>query len=132
MHLLLVVSELRGSLMPQADWTARNWELAYIVSVMLGHVICFFFVTVRFAGILHDVYEQHFIMHTIEHKTIIYNISWEDPRVERELLNIGKGDVVLTISSAGCNVLDYLIEVPPPRACGELASRLADLRFFAA
>jgi hypothetical protein len=35
------------------------------------------------------VYTEHFIMHTIEKRSIIYNISWEDPRVERELLNLG-------------------------------------------
>ena len=52
-------------------------------------------------------------MHTIEKKAIIYNISWEDPREEREALGIRKDEeVILTISSAGCNVLDYLIESP--------------------
>jgi S-adenosylmethionine:diacylglycerol 3-amino-3-carboxypropyl transferase len=51
-------------------------------------------------------------MHSISKKTIIYNISWEDPREEREALGIDGEDVILTISSAGCNVLDYLIEGP--------------------
>ena len=45
-------------------------------------------------------------------RCVIYNISWEDPKVERELLKFGPNDRILTISSAGCNVLDYLIEGP--------------------
>ena len=69
-------------------------------------------ITLRTVAIVRDVYVEHFIMHVISQDTIIYNISWEDPRVEREAIGIGKDDVVLTISSAGCNVLDYLIEGP--------------------
>ena len=45
-------------------------------------------------------------------RSIIYNISWEDPRVERDLLQLGSDDVIITISSAGCNVLDYLCSAP--------------------
>ena len=45
-------------------------------------------------------------------RCVIYNISWEDPKVERELLKFGPKDRILTISSAGCNVLDYLIDGP--------------------
>ena len=36
----------------------------------------------------------------------------DSPRVEREELKLSSDDVVLTISSAGCNVLDYLLEKP--------------------
>ena len=42
----------------------------------------------------------------------IYAFNWEDPRVDQQLLNIGKDDVILTITSAGDNVLDYLLEGP--------------------
>jgi len=79
---------------------------------LAGHGVCFLLVAARMAGIIQDVYTEHFIMHTIEKRSVIYNISWEDPRVERELLGMGPGDVVLTISSAGCNVLDYLVTEP--------------------
>ena len=48
----------------------------------------------------------------IKEQKLIYNISWEDPRVEREDLKLSSGDVVLTISSAGCNMLDCLLEKP--------------------
>jgi betaine lipid synthase len=42
----------------------------------------------------------------------IYAFNWEDPKVDRQLLNINKDDVILTITSAGDNVLDYLLESP--------------------
>ena len=103
MHAFLVITELRAS---------TNGENFVLALDLLGHGVCFVFVTARMVGILQDVYAEHFIMHTIEQRSIIYNISWEDPRVEREKLKIGSSDVILTISSAGCNVLDYLIEGP--------------------
>ncbi|KIW48588.1 uncharacterized protein PV06_01160 [Exophiala oligosperma] len=42
----------------------------------------------------------------------IYAFNWEDPKVDRQLLNIKKDDVILTITSAGDNILDYLLERP--------------------
>ena len=42
----------------------------------------------------------------------IYAFNWEDPKVDRQLLNINKDDVILAITSAGDNVLDYILESP--------------------
>jgi betaine lipid synthase len=42
----------------------------------------------------------------------IYAFNWEDPKVDRQLLGINKDDVILTITSAGDNILDYLLESP--------------------
>jgi betaine lipid synthase len=42
----------------------------------------------------------------------IYAFNWEDPRVDCRLLNIEKDDVILTITSSGDNILDYLLEGP--------------------
>ena len=36
----------------------------------------------------------------------------EDPRVKREDLELSSNNVVLMISSAGCNVLNYLLTKP--------------------
>lgn len=120
MHLFLVISELRKI----SDMSSLLWMGFY----GLFHIVAFLSVTVRMAGIVQDIYTEHFIMHAITKKEIIYNISWEDPRVERELLNIGEGDVILTISSAGCNVLDYLCEGPKHIvACDFNAAQLAVL-----
>jgi len=51
----------------------------------------------------------------IEHicnRTYIYNICWEDPAVDHEILKIDKNDVIFRICSAGDIVLDYAIEGP--------------------
>lgn len=42
----------------------------------------------------------------------IYAFNWEDPKVDRQLLDINKDDVILAITSAGDNILDYLLESP--------------------
>ncbi|KAK4940000.1 hypothetical protein LTR10_019852 [Elasticomyces elasticus] len=42
----------------------------------------------------------------------IYAFNWEDPKVDRQLLQINHDDVILTITSAGDNILDYLLEKP--------------------
>jgi S-adenosylmethionine-diacylglycerol 3-amino-3-carboxypropyl transferase len=43
---------------------------------------------------------------------IIFNTVWEDPRLDKEALNITEDDVILSISSAGCNALSFLLENP--------------------
>jgi S-adenosylmethionine-diacylglycerol 3-amino-3-carboxypropyl transferase len=43
---------------------------------------------------------------------LIYNTCWEDPRIDRQLLNLGPESSVVVITSAGCNVLDYLLDGP--------------------
>ena len=42
----------------------------------------------------------------------VYNQIWEDPRVDIEALEIDGDSRILTISSGGCNALNYLIEGP--------------------
>lgn len=42
----------------------------------------------------------------------VYNQIWEDPRVDIEALQIDSNSRVLTISSGGCNALNYLVESP--------------------
>ncbi len=39
---------------------------------------------------------------------LIYNTCREDPRIDRELLRLGPESTMVAITSAGCNVLDYL------------------------
>lgn len=46
--------------------------------------------------------------HTQFNNEYIYAFTWEDPRVDHRLLRIGKDDVILAITSAGDNILDYL------------------------
>lgn len=42
----------------------------------------------------------------------VYNQIWEDPRVDLQALKLDAGSRILTISSGGCNALNYLIENP--------------------
>ena len=42
----------------------------------------------------------------------VYNQIWEDPRVDIEALGLDGSSRVLTISSGGCNALNYLLESP--------------------
>jgi betaine lipid synthase len=50
------------------------------------------------------------IMFKFLNKTWIYNVSWEDPRMDQRVFDLGEDDHIITIASAGCNVLDYIIE----------------------
>ncbi|MEN0110956.1 MAG: BtaA family protein [Planctomycetota bacterium] len=43
---------------------------------------------------------------------LVYNTCWEDPRLDRVALDLGPGDRVLVITSAGCNALDYALDEP--------------------
>lgn len=45
----------------------------------------------------------------IHSKNLIYNTCWEDPRIDRQALQLNGNSVVATITSAGCNALDYVL-----------------------
>ncbi|MCY3015488.1 MAG: DUF3419 family protein [Planctomycetota bacterium] len=51
-------------------------------------------------------------MFTLWFKGFVYNQIWEDPRVDAQALRMGPGSRIMTISSGGCNVLNYLIHKP--------------------
>lgn len=42
----------------------------------------------------------------------VYNQIWEDPRVDLQALQIDENSRIITISSGGCNALNYLVEKP--------------------
>ena len=45
-------------------------------------------------------------------RNLVYNTCWEDPRLDREAMNLGPDDRVMVITSAGCNALDYALDSP--------------------
>ncbi len=51
-------------------------------------------------------------MFTLWFRGFVYNQIWEDPRVDAEALGLGPHSRLLTISSGGCNVLNYLVHRP--------------------
>ncbi len=56
---------------------------------------------------LHDM-----LFRTVHSHSLIYNACWEDPRVDRQLLEIDAASEVVMLTSAGCNALDYLLDRP--------------------
>lgn len=48
----------------------------------------------------------------IEFPELLFGMSWEDPESDRRALKIQPGEVIVTITSGGCNTLDLLLEDP--------------------
>lgn len=55
----------------------------------------------------HDAVFRH-----VHGSQLIYNCAWEDPRIDRHLLQLDSSSRVVMITSAGCNTLDYLLDTP--------------------
>ena len=65
---------------------------------------------------------------------LVYNTCWEDPRLDRVALELGQGDRLLMITSAGCNALDYALDGPEQIDCVDVNTRqnaLLDLKLAA-
>ncbi|MCA9245348.1 MAG: BtaA family protein [Phycisphaerales bacterium] len=43
---------------------------------------------------------------------IVFNMSWEDPEMDRRAFNLTSRDTVISITSAGCNPLNFLTQSP--------------------
>jgi S-adenosylmethionine-diacylglycerol 3-amino-3-carboxypropyl transferase len=48
----------------------------------------------------------------VHRRELVYNTCWEDPRIDRQALQLQANDDVLVITSAGCNALDYALAGP--------------------
>ncbi|KAG0011302.1 hypothetical protein BGZ80_000785 [Entomortierella chlamydospora] len=48
-------------------------------------------------------------------RSYIYAFTWEDPRIDLEVLNLQKDDVMFVITSAGDNALEYALKGQPSR-----------------
>lgn len=57
--------------------------------------------------VTHDLLFRH-----VHSSNLIYNCAWEDPRIDRELMELTSDSTVVMITSAGCNALDYLLDDP--------------------
>lgn len=49
------------------------------------------------------------VFRLVHGNNLVYNTCWEDPRLDREALQLTKDDTLLVITSAGCNALDYAL-----------------------
>lgn len=76
------------------------------------------------------------LFRTLYSSSLVYNTCWEDPAVDRQAVNFTADDVVLVITSAGCNALDYALMAPRrihavdanPRQTALLELKLASVR----
>ena len=55
---------------------------------------------------------EDLVFHHVHGGQLIYNTSWEDPRIDRRLMKLDGASRVVMITSAGCNALDYLLDGP--------------------
>ena len=72
-------------------------------------------------GLTHTL-NEHVFRH-VHGKNLVYNTCWEDPRCDRQLLNMGPDSRVVMLTSAGCNALDYLLDAPGSVDCVDLNPR---------
>jgi S-adenosylmethionine-diacylglycerol 3-amino-3-carboxypropyl transferase len=52
------------------------------------------------------------VFNFVHGNNLVYNTCWEDPRLDRQALQLTGKDRVLVITSAGCNALDYALAGP--------------------
>jgi len=68
---------------------------------------------------LHNIFQhlQGKLFESLVSNRLVYNTCWEDPRIDRQLLNLDSTSEVVMLSSAGCNALDYLLDEPEAIHC---------------
>jgi S-adenosylmethionine-diacylglycerol 3-amino-3-carboxypropyl transferase len=49
------------------------------------------------------------VFNLVHQHQLVYNTCWEDPKLDRQALELRPTDNVLVITSAGCNALDYAL-----------------------
>ncbi len=77
---------------------------------------------------------KDWIFNKIHGNNLVYNTCWEDPRCDRQLLDLEADSQVVMITSAGCNALDYLLDQPATIHCVDVNPRqnaLLDLKLAA-
>ncbi|MEO1515366.1 MAG: BtaA family protein [Bacteroidota bacterium] len=60
---------------------------------------------------------QNWLFRKIHGNNLVYNTCWEDPRCDKELMEIDEQSEIVMITSAGCNALSYLLENPQRVHC---------------
>lgn len=53
---------------------------------------------------------QDRLFSSVVSNNLVYNACWEDPRIDRQLLELDERSKVVMLTSAGCNALDYLLD----------------------
>lgn len=66
---------------------------------------------------------SNWVFSNIHNRYLIYNTCWEDPRCDRQLLELQPHSNVVMITSAGCNALDYMLDAPKQINCIDMNPR---------
>lgn len=66
---------------------------------------------------------QNWFFRKLHGNNLVYNTCWEDPRCDKELLQLNQNSEVVMITSAGCNALSYLLDQPKKIYCIDINSR---------
>lgn len=66
---------------------------------------------------------QDWVFRQIHSRHLVYNTCWEDPRCDRQLLQLDAKSEIVMITSAGCNALEYLLDAPARIHCVDVNPR---------
>ncbi len=66
---------------------------------------------------------RDWVFRQVHTKSLVYNTCWEDPRCDRQLLELDQDSEVVMITSAGCNAMDYLLDQPKAIFCVDVNPR---------
>lgn len=66
---------------------------------------------------------RDWVFNKVHATNLVYNTCWEDPRCDRELLQLDQDSKVVMITSAGDNALDYLLDQPHTIHCVDVNPR---------
>lgn len=66
---------------------------------------------------------RDWVFQKVHANNLVYNTCWEDPRCDRELMDIRPDSEIVMITSAGCNALDYLLDSPKAVHCIDMNPR---------
>ncbi|MFN7116585.1 MAG: DUF3419 family protein [Saprospiraceae bacterium] len=66
---------------------------------------------------------RDWVFHQVHSNNLVYNTCWEDPRCDRELMQLDENSEIVMITSAGCNALDYLLDNPRHINCIDVNPR---------
>lgn len=66
---------------------------------------------------------RDWVFKKVHTSNLVYNTCWEDPRCDRQLLQLDKDSEIVMITSAGCNALDYLLDEPTQINCIDMNPR---------
>lgn len=66
---------------------------------------------------------QDWVFRQIHKRHLVYNTCWEDPKCDRQMLQLKAESEVVMITSAGCNALEYLLDEPSKIHCVDVNPR---------